>query len=294
MAAQVREWIRDAANRLSAAGFESANIEAQLLAAHVLLVDRAWLIAHAEDPFPELAGEAVLAARLGHTPLAYILGWREFYGRRFSVRSGVLIPRHETEILVEMAMSLSLPRSAMVLDLGTGSGIIAITLKLERPSWKVLASDISGKALEIARQNADDLGAELRFVESDGFDRLNSEQFDAIVTNPPYIGLDETLPDEVKLFEPEFALFSGPTGFEFYERIANEAPAYLRASGFLLMEVGYQQASKVADLFTTRGWAVAEIVHDLAGIARVVVCRKPPTSNSVANSDSIDGEARER
>jgi len=258
--------------RLGQAEIEAAGLEAQLLAAHVLLVDRPWLIAHGDEPFPELAGEAILAARLSGKPLAYILGWREFYGRRFSVRPGVLIPRQETEVLVETALSL-LDSTATVLDLGTGSGCIAISLKLERTEWEVVASDISPEALEVARENARELGANVEFVESDLFSNLNGE-FDAIVTNPPYIGFDEPLKGEVALFEPAAALYSGPTGMEFYERLSRDAWGVLRHGGVLMMEVGYRQAEPVKGVFATLGWAVQEPVLDLSGVARVMVCTK--------------------
>lgn len=269
----VREWIQAAKARLVAAGIESADLEAQLLAAHVLLVDRPWLIAHSGEPFPSLAGESVLAARLSGKPLAYILGWREFFGRRFAVRPGVLIPRQETEVLVETALSLVSGFRPRVLDLGTGSGCIAVSLKLSRPDWDVVASDVSCEALEVAQQNALDLGAVAEFVESDLFAGLRGE-FDAIVTNPPYIGFDEPLADEVARFEPRLALFGGATGLDIYERLSREAWSFLKPGGLVLMEVGHQQAQVVGDLFSSSGWGVREPIMDLSGVARVIVCMR--------------------
>src|ERR1044072_4019884 len=184
--------MRHARERLEAAGIESPALEAQLLAGHVLLVDRTYVLTHPEEEFPELAGETLLQRREGQEPLAYILGEREFFGRRFRVGPGVLIPRQETETLVEAAMEQSDVQS--VLDVGTGSGCIAITLKLERPEWEVTAVDISERALDIASDNAKLLGADVRYLLSDGFASLLGESFDLIVTNPPYVGLHEALP----------------------------------------------------------------------------------------------------
>jgi len=273
----VREWVVSAESRLSDSGFEASSLEAQLLAAHVLLVDRVWLMAHPDEPFPELAGESVLAVRLSHRPLAYILGYREFYGRRFSVRPGVLIPRQDTEVLIEAALRWAndkLPLSPTVLDLGTGSGCVGITLKLERPNWEVTLSDVSAEALEIATQNSEDLGATVRLIESDGFGAMTGDRFDLIVTNPPYIGLAEPLDREVADFEPHIALYAGATGMEFYERMARESKGHLMTGGILAMEVGYRQAESVARLFESMGWKVGEVVEDLQKIARVVVCIK--------------------
>jgi len=272
----IREWVQSAKARMTAARVESADLESQLLAAHVLMVDRPWLMAHPEEPFPEYAGESILFRRLSNEPLAYILGWREFYGRMFTVRPGVLIPRQETEVLVDTVLKWFPKRGSepiSILDLGTGSGCIAITLKLENPRLKVVASDISVAALEVAIRNANDLGAEVNFIESDGFNHMGSECFRAIVTNPPYIGLGESIASEVTDYEPRVALFAGQSGLEFFERLAAEAANRLVTEGLLITEVGYRQAQRVADIFRDQGWTVMETVEDLAGIARVVVCK---------------------
>jgi len=260
-----------AAARLEAAGVESARLEAQLLAAHVLLVDRSWLLTHPEAEFPELAGESVLHRREAREPLAYILGQREFYGRPFRVTPAVLIPRQETETLIEAALNLGKPGETLqVLDIGTGSGCIAVTLKLERPAWQVTAVDLSEAALEVARDNAEILGASVRFVHSNAFESLLGESFDLIVSNPPYIGNDEPLMPEVGSHEPSLALFSGPTGLEFYQRLAEEAPAYLNDGGTLMVEVGHTQAEAVRRVFEGAGWCHRETIADLSGTARVV------------------------
>ncbi|AIE83374.1 peptide chain release factor N(5)-glutamine methyltransferase [Fimbriimonas ginsengisoli] len=277
------EWIRHAQKRLAASGIESSRLEAQLLAAHVLRVDRSWLIAHPEHEFNELAGEMLLQRRESREPLAYILGRREFYGRQFRVTPAVLIPRQETEVLVEAALAedhtskmdvITTGGKAVplrVLDIGAGSGAIAITVKLERPDWDVTAVDISPPALELAEENAKSLGVEIRFVLSDGFEQLIGESFDLIVTNPPYIGHDEPLMPDVVEHEPHVALFSGKTGLEFYERLSREAMNHLNDGGRLMMEVGHRQARTVRELFESGGWQHVQTAQDLSGIDRVLV-----------------------
>lgn len=275
------EWLRMAESRLKV---DSPSLEAQLLAAHVLRVDRAWLHAHPEGEINELAAEALLQRREGGEPLAYILGWREFYGRQFGVDSSVLIPRHETEILVEAALALG-PRKAhpngsdsrpdggewSVLDLGTGSGILAVTLKLERPHWTVTGVDVSPEALATASANSRFLDAQVRWIVSDGFAALLGETFDMIVSNPPYIGPDEPLPPEIHEFEPYVALFAENKGLAFYEYLAEHAPAHLSDNGLLMMEVGHTQAETVTKLFESFGWSHVETRQDLSGVERVVV-----------------------
>ena len=275
------EWLRNATTRLDLAGVDSPRLEAQVLAAHVLRVDRAWLLAHPDHGFNELAGEALLQRREAREPLAYLTGHREFRSREFGVDRSVLIPRQETEELVDAALGL-FPAPAFgddplgeatapnVLDLGTGSGILAVTLKLERPRWKVTAVDVSPEALATASANARFHAADVRFVLSDGFGALLGEDFDLIVSNPPYVGDDEALPPEVREHEPPAALFSGPTGLEFYVRLANEAPAHLRDGGLILLEVGHRQADEVRALFEGAGWRHATTRRDLSGVERVV------------------------
>jgi release factor glutamine methyltransferase len=269
----VSQWLRQAKGRLEEAGIETPLLEAQMLAAHVLLSDRSFVLSHPHEDFPDLAGESILQRRESHEPLAYILGWREFYGRRFSVDPAVLIPRQETETLVETALALLVERgqASRVLDLGTGSGCIAITLKLEYPECQVVCSDVSEAALEVAACNAQRLGAEVETVAGDLFAGLTGQLFDLIVSNPPYVGLHEALPVEVREFEPSSALYGGHSGLEFYERIAAAAGEFLGDNGVLMMEVGHTQARAVALLFEGSGWTVAETVRDLSGNDRVVV-----------------------
>ena len=264
------EWLRHATTRLDLAGVDSPRLEAQVLAAHVLRVDRSWLLAHPEHDFNDLAGEGLLQRREGGEPLAYLVGHREFYGREFGVDSSVLVPRQETEELAEAALELSSRETRSLLDMGTGSGVLAVTLKLERPEWDVTAVDVSPESLATASANARFHRAAVRFVLSDGFEALLGESFDLIVSNPPYIGDDEILASEVRDWEPSGALFAGPTGLEFYARLANEAAGYLSDGGLLLLEVGHTQAATVVAIFEGAGWRHETTRHDLSGVERVV------------------------
>jgi len=264
----VGEWVIQAKSDLGKAGIESPAIEAQVLAAYILGVDRTWLFTHEDRPFPELAGIPLLARRVHGEPLAYILGYREFYGRRFAVTSDVLIPRQDTETLVEAALARS---ATNVLDVGTGSGCIAITLKLERPNWCITGIDISDSALKVAERNGEELGAKVDWRRGDLFEGVGSQAFDLIISNPPYI--DPTDPDvaaEVRSFEPRLALFAGQDGLDIYRRMAEMAIFYLEPHGELLLEVGHQQAESVTSLFNRRGWKTTETWKDLSGIDRVL------------------------
>ncbi len=266
------EWLKSARRRLDSACIEGASLEAQVLAAHALGVDRTFVLSHPEAAIDDPAIEPLLQRRENHEPLAYIVGRREFYGRSFRVGPGVLIPRQETETLVEVALAFirSSPETT-VLDLGTGSGCIGITLKLEQEDAFITASDISTEALEIASQNAEGLGADLQFVVSDAFDGLDGRRFDLIVSNPPYVGIHEALPPEVREYEPPIALYAGHTGLEFYEVLARNAAEHLTEGGRLMMEVGYRQAHQVTLIFESSGWHLDEVRKDLSGAERVVV-----------------------
>ena len=262
---ELQAWLTQATHRLEAVGFPSAKMESQLLAGHAMLVDRAWILTHPDHEVNELALESLLQRREQHEPLAYILGYREFFGRRFRVDTNVLIPRHETQILIEEALRTE-DRILRVLDIGTGSGCIAVTLKLERPSWDVWATDISSPALQMARENAELLGADIHFRHSNLFEQLSDMQFDLIVSNPPYIGRDEPLPIEVKEFEPNSALFADHQGLAIYEAIASEIGNHLAPGGQLILEIGQTQGQAVQNLFPA-----SQVKKDLGGNDRIVV-----------------------
>lgn len=268
---RVDEWLRDAQQRLQTAGVEGARLEAQVLAAHALGVDRSWVLAHPEASVPNSVDE-VLSRRLKREPLAYVLGYREFYGRRFRVAPGVLIPRQETEVLVDVALEVG---GGRVLDIGTGSGCIATSLKLERPPWTILACDISWEALQIAQWNLKALHADVALAQCDSASAFASGSLDLIVSNPPYVSRGAvTLMPEIAEWEPEVALYGEDAGFGFYRRLSHEASRVLHNGGTIAMELGAGQATEVRSLFEQRGWKFVGSWNDLSGIERVIAFRK--------------------
>lgn len=269
------DWVAAARAQLELAGFESCSLEAQLIAAKTVDASRSELLAHPGKPIDVKTADALLRRRLEHEPLAYILGFREFYGRKFAVDPSVLIPRQETEVLIEawLALESKAAASARVLDLGTGSGCIGITLKLERPNLHVTLSDVSGEALCVASTNAKALGANVAIHRGDVLQGLG--EFDAIVTNPPYVAFGDPLPPEVGRYEPHQALFAGKDGLEFYKRLAVDAPSYLSPGGRLLAEVGDSMAASVKAVFEQAGWRHLQTFEDLLHAPRVLALIPP-------------------
>ena len=254
--------------------------EARLLLGHVLDQSAAWLLAHGEQVLDEddlLAFASLVARRAGGEPVAYLVGRREFFGRDFEVSPAVLIPRPETELLVDIALAnVGAGETARILDLGTGSGCIAVTLALELPQAQVTAIDASAIALAVARRNADRYSARLRFVQSDWFDALGEESFDLIVANPPYIATaDPHLAAGDLRHEPATALASGADGLDALRRIIAGAPAHLAPGGQLWLEHGYDQAPAVQELLFAAGLTEVKQHRDLAGIIRVSGGRLP-------------------
>ncbi len=253
--------------------------EARLLLCHQLGCAPTWLEAHRDDPLnatQQAVFDAMVARRAAGEPVAYLCGTREFYGRDFGVSPAVLIPRPETELLVEFvlkkAKDVARPR---ILDLGTGSGCIAITLAVERPQAQVNAADASVAALAVASENGRRLGASVRFVASDWFAAFGTEQFDVVVANPPYVSAnDPHLAQGDLRHEPINALQSGTDGLDAIRQIVAHAPEHLRPGGWLLLEHGYDQASSVASLLAAAGLEAIEQHRDLAGIVRVSGGRK--------------------
>lgn len=256
-------------------------LDARLLLQHVLGVEHAFVIAHPErvlDESEQREFTTLAARRAAGEPIAYLIGWREFYGRRLRVDASVLIPRPETELLVELALE-RLPRDAArsVLDLGTGSGCIAITLGLERASIGVVAIDASPAALAIARDNACALGADrVRFVQGDWCDPLANERFDMIVANPPYVAhADPHLEQGDLRFEPRGALAAGPDGLACIRRIVAGAAAHMQPGAWLLFEHGYDHGERCRALLASAGYADVFTARDLAGLERVSGARGP-------------------
>jgi len=246
-------------------------LEAELLLCSVLGCERVRLIARAEeavDSSRARSAHARFARRRAGEPVSYITGWREFYGLALRVTPEVLIPRPETERLVELALE-RLPALARVLELGTGSGAIAIALATERPGLGIVATDVSKAALALARRNARDHGVEIAFVLSDWFDALGPEQFDLIVSNPPYVAAgDAHLERGDVRFEPRLALIGGGDGLACIREIAVRAQNRLRPGGWLLMEHGYDQGDRCVKLLSALGYAAVTDFHDLAGWPR--------------------------
>lgn len=265
------EAARDLAANMDAA---EARRDAQVLLGFALGVTRAWLSAHADDAaIPEAAGsfrELVRRRRAGE-PVAYLLGRREFYGLDFRVTPDVLIPRPDTEVLVEAALE-KLPKAEPreVLDLGTGSGCIAIAIAHERPLARVIAVDRSAAALAIAGENARLNRAGVEFLESDWFGALAGRRFDLIVANPPYVAAGDAHLEQGDLrFEPQTALAAGPDGLADIRRIVAHAPSHLRPGGWLLFEHGYDQAEACRNLLLNAGFSGLVFHADLAGVPRV-------------------------
>ena len=278
-ASLVRILARDQARLVEALGLDQreGRLEAQVLLAKALGVNRAYLIAHAEDiPDEALLSHyhAMLERRIAGEPVAYILGEREFYGLRFKVSPAVLIPRPETELLVELALArIPADSPIRILDLGTGSGAIAISLAKQRPNAFVVGLDQSGQALRVAQSNATALQASnVAFVRSDWFSGLSVRKFDIVVSNPPYIpDLDPHLLQGDLRFEPRSALAAGADGLDCVRRIACEAAQYLSPGGWLMIEHAYNQADKVAALYRQAGFSAINAIRDLSGIERVTI-----------------------
>lgn len=271
-------WLRQAASQLQtdlSLDAAAARIEVRLLAAAALQRDTAWLIAHGDEDADLDRLTPLLLRRLAGEPVAYILGQREFYGRAFKVSPAVLIPRPETEHLVEAALQ-RMPADASVLDLCTGSGCVAITLKLERPDCTVTATDLSHDALASAQTNATALHAAVRFHHGDLFAPLAGQRFDVIVSNPPYIAAtDAHLNQGDVRFEPRLALISGTEGLDLIHRLVSAAADHLNPDGWLLFEHGFDQGAVCHEQLSQAGFRHIKTLPDWAGLARVTLGQRP-------------------
>lgn len=300
----VRSVLREGLSRLRAAGVPSETLTAEVLLLYSLGCDRAWLYSHADESLdPDLVSSyfAVIARRVAGEPTQYLTGNQEFWGLEFEVTPAVLIPRPETEHMVEVALErlgtagikINLKTGApsprlRIADVGTGSGCLAVALARELPHAEILATDISEAALEVARRNAvrHSVADRIHFVGADllqgvpgSEDRMGgrSRPFDLIVSNPPYVARSEqaTLGREVREHEPEAALFGGPTGLEIYARLVDEAGTLLRSRGNLVLEIGYGKADAVRRIFAADGrWVNICLTSDLAGIPRVLAAER--------------------
>ena len=293
----VRSALKKAIARLRAAKIPSDTLAAELLLMHALGRDRTWLYTNPEYPLdPAVAATyfTLVARRAAGEPTQYLTGKQEFWGLEFEVTPAVLIPRPETEHVIEVAleclgergikinMKTGAPSPALhVADVGTGSGCLAVALAHELPHAKIVATDISASALEVARRNAakHSVAGRIQFLQADllGGALHQSCLFDLIVSNPPYVARNAagSLPIEVREHEPHFALFGGPTGVEIYAQLIQQSLALLYPGGTLVLELGYDSADAVRKMFhVERRWANISITSDLAGIPRVIAAER--------------------
>lgn len=279
----IAEVLKQASRVLDGAGVPEARREAGSLLSFVLGKDRTFLISHAEDTVDDGSVDQLrefVERRAAGEPLQYITGVQDFYAREFRVTPDVLIPRPETELLVEAALEVTKVDSPVFCDVGTGSGCIAVTLLCEIVGSRAVAVDKSSAALEVAKLNAGKQSVTDRaeFVVSDCFDALDSReyQFDLIVSNPPYVSEAALagLQREVRDHEPRVALSPGGDGLSVIRRLLTEASAFLKPNGHLLMEIGFDQGERVRNLVDEGVWTLIEVRPDLQCIPRIVVLRK--------------------
>ncbi len=253
-----------------------SRLTAEVLLAHAMRRERTYFYAHPEQRLLEVEWihyGRYLHERVKGKPTQYITGRQEFYGREFCLTPDVLIPRPETELLVEAVLKRR-PNSATLIDIGTGSGAIAVTLAREMNSW-VTGTDLSPSALKIAAANAARLNANVGFIAADLLSPFGNNSAEVIVSNPPYVPESDraSLQPEVRDWEPGLALFAGPAGLDIYQRLIPEALRVLKPGGLLAVEIGCGQAAAVSALLAA--WRNLEILPDLAGIPRVIACEKP-------------------
>jgi release factor glutamine methyltransferase len=302
----VRSMLKHGVEELRAANVPSHTLAAELLLLHVTSQDRAWLYGHPEEILSDFAAEGyftLLSRRAAGVPTQHLTGRQEFWGLQLEVSPDVLIPRPETEHLIEVALDRLAVReiragrppllngeNVTLVDVGTGSGCIAIALAKELPAATIYATDISEPALEIARRNAARHGFSDRtqFTKSNLLQSFSSHgvpaamlSFDLIISNPPYIGLQEaaSLPIEVREHEPHMALFGGEEGYELYGALIPQAAMHLKPGGLLVLELGFNSLSAVEPLLDPGEWTNVSITDDLAGIPRVISAERLSSSD---------------
>ncbi|HTA45965.1 MAG TPA: peptide chain release factor N(5)-glutamine methyltransferase [Bryobacteraceae bacterium] len=272
----IRTALAQGAELLAREGVAEPRLTAEVLLGHAVHCDRAYFYAHPEQELRQvewLHYGRYLDERMKGKPTQYITRRQEFYGREFRLTKDVLIPRPETELLIETIVNLRPGRGGIV-DIGTGSGAIAVTLALEL-NRKVIATDLSFEALGVAKDNAIRLCAAVEFLQADLLQPFAPESVDILVSNPPYVPANDraSLQREVRDWEPAGALYGGPSGICVYERLIPDAIRVLRPGGILAFEFGFGQADPIRELVA--GWRNVQIFSDLAGIPRVMLCEKP-------------------
>jgi release factor glutamine methyltransferase len=280
--------------QLRDAGVPSFTLAAELLLLHVVVRDRTWLYAHPEETLSDENLQSFLALvtrRAAGEPTQYLTGTQEFWGLEFEVTPAVLIPRPETEHVIEVALDRlalrelragrpqkTIGEGLQVADIGTGSGCIAVTLARELPQATFIATDISPASLDVARRNAarHAVAKQITFVESNLLDKIGPSAFDLIASNPPYIGRREapTLAREVREHEPEQALFGGEEGYELYGALISQAATYLKPGGIVVLELGHNSLPAVRPLLDAPKWLNVGVTNDLVGISRVIAAER--------------------
>lgn len=266
-------------NYFKSKNIQSARLDAEVLLSHVLRQERIYLYVHFDEPMEqnELSKfREYVKKRAQHVPIAYIIGEREFMGLPFKVTKDTLIPRPDTEILVENVLNnVDKDKEIEIVDIGTGSGAIILSLLVNLPKAQGKTVDISSKAIEVAKENAVNLQVNDRceFFVGDLFAPLNGSKFDLIVSNPPYIPKKDiaTLEADVKEYEPVSALTDGGDGLSYYRRLLSEGKAYIKENGFIALEIGIYQSEDVKQIAMDNGWKNIKIIKDYAGIDRVVL-----------------------
>ena len=270
--------LQDAVNKLESIGIEDASLDAWLLLSKAVGITKAQYLA---NPDLEIPGEVtinfneMLERRLNREPVQLILGETEFMGLKFFLDGKELIPRQDTEILVEEVLKFAKGKALSLLDIFTGSGCIPISLSHYGSFSNISAGDISPDAINNAEKNAKENNAQVTFKCGDMFEPFAGEAFDIITANPPYIKTEDTktLMPEVKDFDPMLALDGGETGLDFYKRIASEAKNHLTETGTIFMEIGFDQAEDIKEIFEKENYKNIKVVKDLAGLDRVVICQ---------------------
>lgn len=268
----IKTAIRSTAISLASSGIEQFNLESRILVSHAICVTEEYLFLHPEQELShkELAIlEILVKRRMNFEPIAYIVGKKEFYGRDFYVNKDVLIPRADSEVLIDAVCAAQKKLNPKVLELGTGSGCLIITLMLELSLSTAFAVDIRMEALEVAKKNAQLHNVNIEFLVSDWFDAIVYQEFDIIISNPPYIDKSsDKIAKETSLYEPSTALFARDEGLQCYKSIASNIGKYLSKDGEVYLEIGYDQESSVTRIYEMSGFSLVEKYLDINGITR--------------------------